>query len=1327
MIKLEYEHWRTFVRRFWLSVFALVIGVAVCVQLGRQAFPLLQDYKDEITELISQRLGVSVKVNSINAEWSGLRPQLTLEDVVVDSDDGVRIFKVAELTAELSIFSSIFDWRAAWRQLSFSGLDTTLVQSYNGAWSLPGAPTAKNQEQKNFSFDDPYDVFLFGRRVTIRDARFELKYAEGDIAELFIPRIAIENDRDFHRISANLDIASERAFSLVIEGHGRPGAPNFIANGFVEFEKFPTTRIVDALALNSVLKVTKEHEINAQLWFRSDVNKGATIRGNIAASGEAHIVDQDLKLPTDLSSVISGKFQREQGWRLTFDDLQANWQEFSSPAIDVSLKGRLRELAAIYVNQLDLEAWVKVFTYMSSPDTESEYREILTSLNPKGKVRDLKLFFTSPEQGYFSASATIENASTDVFKGSPEVRNVSGKLRTSLLSGQLDLDVDDGVSFHLPKIYSDPIAFDEAKGTVSWSYDPDRKLIHIGSGLLTVGNPDETGKGYLNLAIPIAKKYGEPKMTLALGIENTLAERHKKYVPKTIPKLLYAWLGTSIKQGRITNAKFLYHGSLGRNASVKPSVQLSGEVYDGNLIFDPRWPELKNVTGSLMLENNELDVQIEKASLLGNSVYDAAIRLVDDPASSGQALSIEGSLASDAKSAMTLLKNSPVKQHIGSTFDQWIVSGGVSAKVALLIPLQSESSGFAYNIDVKFDDANIEIADLGLSFSNIAGDLYYQTHQGLFTDNLVGDLWGHSIESSIESPFNKLGSRDTKINFKGPIDIESLYAWVKRPELKFSAGTTNIEGNLLIPARKTMPLTISMTSDLSGIEIDLPEPLGKTAEQTKKLTSRLRFFDDAQEYQFRLADEVNVILLNKDKNISAEIELNKNIERREHRIAETGLFNITGSIDRFDLEKWTEVKDRYLRYSRNAFAEVDKSGGPQARFDIDINKFLLGTFEIDDLNIEGVRNTPYWELNVESELMAGKVRVPEDERPIQLDLDYLRLTSDEQDKVDSKDDLNNIERQSVLANIDLSRAVPLDFMTDNFYLNDVSYGAWDFKVRPEEQGILVHDIHARFKGMTVGGEKEGAKFLWINDESGHSSRFTGNIYTKNLADVFEAWGQEVLLESESASIAIDAQWPGAPDQVSLVNVEGRVAIDVEKGSFYKGAGNDENALLRLLALFNIDTIIRRLRLDFSDLASQGYAFDHIHGNFEFRDGSLLFSEPMIVESSSSYVQMAGTVDMVRERIDSDVVVTLPLAGGATFATAIVVNLPAAIGLYVMSKIFKKQVDKASTLSVEVKGKWEDPKIKVKKIFDTDAAVKRGEEVKQKNKIGDDSAAIEPYE
>lgn len=1360
---------RIVTRRFWGTVFTLIITFAVFVQLGRQAFPLLQDYQQDIVKIVERSLGVNITVEKLEATWSGLRPKIILENVYVSSTENVAIFKVGAVTAELNLIHSILNGRFTWRQLLFSGFDARMVQDVEGRWAISGMENFKtnNTGKENFKFDDPYDLFLFGRRIVITDANFHLNFQSGERTTATVSTISIENDRDFHRLLANIDIDDgQRILTLIVEGDGDPRNENFVANGYLELNRFSTHNIIETFALHDISLGSAGHTTDMKLWFRSDHQKGTTLRGSLHAQGHVEHKNVDVNLPDSISADFHGKAGRKDGWRITMQDFVMAWPELQSPESAIGLYGDFRGVEGLRIGELDLEKWRRVVERVGIKN--EDLNEAISSIRPRGTLRNMHVSLLSKDNGYFRAQAQVENVSTQAFMGAPAFSHVDGYVELSAFDGKINVNSVDGFVIDLSKVYNDPMVFDQAQGQVRWKIDMKKRIAYLSSGVLSVSAGDESANGYLNMTLPFAKQYGEQEMTLVIGLKKANALSHKKYVPKTIPNHLYNWLDKSIKKGVVSNVSFLYHGSVQKDPEVYPTVQLVGNVSNTSIVFDEKWPMLQEITGELRLDNNKLDVHVDQAVMQENNIFNAQLNLIDNPKDKGKALLITGESASDVNRAMSLINKSPLRENIGNTFDNWKMEGDVSAKLRLIVPLDQGVRGDSQKVDISIQNGAVDITDLNLQFNALKGNLHYYSEKGLFSDGLQASLWGRRVNADLSNPKNSSGSRDIVLDFSSNVDVKNLNAWLKRPELDFARGVTSVSGTLYVPGTGVDDvLRVSTRSNLAGLAIDLPAPLGKTKTDTMMFTSSHMFYDGQEELRLALGDQLDVALLlphkphsntlvgdssfasdssiaagntkdnikdntkdhaNKDdapSGISAVIYVN---QRELHQklpspIANTQRFDIDGSFDVLVLDEWLKVKDRYFEYASKYDAGGNTEGDDLAvAYNVDIGIFNLNGVEVENLSVTGERKDAVWEMAVASTLLAGNVRVPEDDNPIALDLQYLRLVSDEENKTEppgaeqtsERDENEKIPYESVLADVDLNKAIPLLFSTQEFSVGDDNYGAWSFMLTPIDNGVELFNIVASSRGLQIGQSGESASLLWMQKDGEQSTQFKGDIYSSNLAKVFESWGQEKLVYSKSARFAVNARWPGAPDEVALKTIEGIISLDLKNGSFSRAQGSDENALLRLIALFNFDTLLRRLRLDFSDLAAQGYAFDSVTGNFDFRDGKVFLTEPLIVKSSSSNLQLAGIIGMIEEDVDAEVVVTLPVASNVALATALVVNLPAALGVYVMSKLFKKQLDKASSVTIDINGDWEDPKVKIKKIFDTEGANKKGQQVKDEN-------------
>lgn len=1352
-------------RRFWGTVFTIIIAVAVCVQLGREAFPLLNEYRAEISRQLSHTLGVDIEIGEVAASWKGLTPKLDLIDVKVSNGD-LEVFNIQRASAELSLLDSIADWRFSWRKISFEQFETSLAQDETGHWTVVGVaskPASKPaSEEKSFNIDDPLDVFLFGRRIDITDVKINLLFRTGHSTELVVPQVSLENDRDFHRLRADINVDDEpEALSLVVEGIGDPrNKETFNAKGYIALNQFPMEKALAALGADfwqsdEELVWKEGHRLDLSAWFEGNSSRGLTFKGMLISDGLPIKLPDDVVLPQQLDGRFVGSWHGQQGWEFILKNLGISWQHQQAPPLDLKIYSNAAGEVGFLAETLNVADWLKTVEGMGL------YRgltgEVLSSLKPRGILRNVDVQLRSKSQGYFQLNAYAEDAAVDVYKGVPNLENVNGFVSANAFGGFVNVDSRNGFVLNLPRVYENPIQFETAHGQVAWSIDLENKITHINSGLLEVtakspvGDGVEKANGYLFLELPFKKELGESKMVLSLGLTQAHAFSHRRYVPKVVPQSLYQWLDRSIQGGEVQDVGFLYSGSVMKDPEVKPSIQVFAGVQNATLKFDPAWPALENIDATLFVDNADLNVEVTEAEMQGNHVSGAVIELVKSKSGAGRAVQIVGALQSDAPAAMKLLNDSPIRTAIGTAFDQWKVEGDVSAAIRLLVPVNKEYGEGSHKVSVGFSGADIEMPDLKLRVADISGGLGYESGRGVFSDGLTGKVWGKPLKATIET--QQTGEQaGTHIHFSGVVDSADIFKWTNRPELYFIEGSSPVKGSISIPNKSrrsdvSPSLAVSLTTQLKGTEISLPAPLNKTKDESKKLDINIKVFADRQEYLFDYEDWVAFDFTQASSGLlGARVSL-----AEARKPVSNGFFDVSGRVGEFDLEAWNAARTDYFNYLAEIqnTAEADEAGSEEAgfmpvRMDLAVDNCTLGGLSIEDLRVTGLGSSDKWRLHLDSDFMRGQVTVFTNDDPVLMDLDYIHFPEAEQDLAEAETSKEAAVRKSVMADIDLKRAIPIDFITRDFALGEASFGAWQFELRPVESGISVNNIRADVRGMSLvslaqkapevvlamSGEQpasentsvaipdgatealEGARFVWLQTPEGQYSFFDGQIKANNVADVLAAWGQEKMFNSESVVLNLRTHWDGAPDQVSLAGVQGLISFDMRNGNFIRGAEAGENPLLRLLALFNFDTIARRLQLDFSDLARQGFAYDRVYGELGFANGEVVLENPLVVESTSSRVQWAGSINMIDETMDTELVVTLPVAGNLAVATAFVIGLPAGLGVYVVGKLFKKQVDKVSSINYAVTGDWEDPKIKVRRIFNDSAAKTKGQSVKK---------------
>ncbi|MDH3643569.1 MAG: hypothetical protein OES38_15810, partial [Gammaproteobacteria bacterium] len=352
--------------------------------------------------------------------------------------------------------------------------------------------------------------------------------------------------------------------------------------------------------------------------------------------------------------------------------------------------------------------------------------------------------------------------------------------------------------------------------------------------------------------------------------------------------------------------------------------------------------------------------------------------------------------------------------------------------------------------------------------------------------------------------------------------------------------------------------------------------------------------------------------------------------------------------------------------------------------DLQVGHIDLDEFRIDEALLNGDITGSGFTIDVTSEAVAGTLSLDGDE-PLMVSLDYVVLPESEAEE-EGVDPLKpQLIAELPLAEVELR----------SLRVGELDYGRWNFRLEPQEQGVLLADLDAELRGVSVVAP-EGV--LWI--EETNESIFRGSLSAGNLAEVLPLWDFAPSLETDSASLAGDLRWAGSPANVDIDLLVGEAEVRADAGRFVdveSGGG-----AMRIFSLMNFNTIAKRLRGDFSDVTGKGVSFDKVRATVAFDAGSLTFVEPMKVKGTGSSFEVAGTVDLVDGVLDNEMVVTLPVSKGLPWYAAYIAlaNPLAGAGMLVGERVLRKPIEQFSSAKYQISGTLDDPDVNLVGVFDT---------------------------
>jgi len=165
-------------------------------------------------------------------------------------------------------------------------------------------------------------------------------------------------------------------------------------------------------------------------------------------------------------------------------------------------------------------------------------------------------------------------------------------------------------------------------------------------------------------------------------------------------------------------------------------------------------------------------------------------------------------------------------------------------------------------------------------------------------------------------------------------------------------------------------------------------------------------------------------------------------------------------------------------------------------------------------------------------------------------------------------------------------------------------------------------------------------------------------------------------------------WVGSPSDIDYPTLTGNLVLEAAKGQFVKL----EPGIGKLLGILSLQSLPRRISLDFRDIFSEGFAFDEIVGAVKIGRG-IAGIDNFRIQGPAARVVMSGEVDLVQEtqklrvRISPHVSDTLSIAG------ALVGGPIAGVAAFLAQKVLKDPLDQIASFEYGVTGTWSDPTVK----------------------------------
>jgi uncharacterized protein YhdP len=260
----------------------------------------------------------------------------------------------------------------------------------------------------------------------------------------------------------------------------------------------------------------------------------------------------------------------------------------------------------------------------------------------------------------------------------------------------------------------------------------------------------------------------------------------------------------------------------------------------------------------------------------------------------------------------------------------------------------------------------------------------------------------------------------------------------------------------------------------------------------------------------------------------------------------------------------------------------------------------------------------------------------------------------------------------------------LDIVAEKFTFKGHELGTLELRATPQGVNWKINQLT-----ITTGHAKLETQGLWERygdplDLSGSSrTSMTMKVESSNLNALFDQFGYGDYVKGGNGQLQGQLSWPGHASQFQTAILSGNFKITATNGRFAQikpGAG-------KLLALISLQSIPRRITLDFRDVFSEGFQFDKISGDIRIRNG-IMVTDNFEISGTAADVKMVGEVSLPAETQNLTISVVPSLGEGVAIGAAVLLTPAVGAGVFLAQKLLQG----ALSYEYAVTGSWDNPHV-----------------------------------
>ena len=1262
----------SFARFCWQFLAIFLVLFALTVSLFRGLLPQLDQVRLELISFVKSEYNVEVEVGKLAAEWQAYGPALTVKNFVLPAQDNLPVTLLFnQVHVKFDFWQSLVTASPQIEDVIFDGVNVALDLDSLQAMT-PRDSTSQIQT------DWLYKLLLEQLdRFSITDARFQLLSKRHDYRPIFIKDMRWRNTNNHHRGEGKLfldqDASEVEKLALSVDLKGSGYRPESIVG---EFYLAASSLDIGEWASRQPNPYDKskslplEGVVNLQAWAGFSNRSINSVTAEFKPSWlEWFLSGEQQKFTINSGALV---WQPEvEGWLLKSHKLNFSTNEFTWPELSL-VAHKTEQGVGANLSQLQLDMLLPLLPLI--PGIGLDTLQTWQSLKPTGKIKDINAHWNNLYQQP-KVSLALDNVAWAAHQGIPGLAPFDASISF----------VDTEIGFNLPKqnyLIDFDGGFEAPLNMQGDSFSGNFNLSDLALSLPHVhfSNPDLDIKAGVRLEFADAVH-----MALLADVDiNDVANIHKYFPLNGMSTSLVSYLTEALQAGKTDDAVVVWHGAFSDYPyAIHDGIFQAGfTLADATFEFEPSWPAVDQLNLSALFENDAMDLWINQGQLLGVNASGAYIGI---PALGEKSLlKVKLDLATQAEAANEVIQKSPLVDSVGATLDVVQISGDITGQIDLSIPLYDGETEVIKGT-VNFKDTPVYITEPGIQLDKVTGQLQF-VNDVVTGSGFSATMYQQPLQFSFDTE-SMNQNYGVNVDLNGQWQLAELPKELHNPLSDYYNGQANWSGDLrLIFDPIGYRIQARVESDLLGTELNLPRPFAKSADQTKQLVAELIGdnkqaslgikLDNQMEFWGGFDAESGNALAHYD------ILLGRLFKPGDMLRKNQGHLQI--DIDNTEFSPWLPIIEGFVAQEKpeQTATEVEANLAGAANFfpalvsiDADFNRFDLMGQPLEDIHFSAKPTDHAWRFDITSQEFDGRIDFYPDwvNQGLKIVASKFHMAPEPR-----TEETAHYKSDTIMANLP-----PLAVDVDDFSLYGKSLGHLVLQGTPNGNKYQIQTVSITTPNVELKGKGD-----WDMSEGKNLTSFQLSLDATKFDFLSQQLGIDPGLKDAPTAVKANISWTGAPYAFSLETLNGDVSFDLGKG--HLSEVSDKGA--RIFSLFSLDSLLRKLSLDFSDVFGKGLYFDSFGGTLKIDNGVVKTTDTEM-NAVAGNMRVRGYTDLTTESLNYDIrfvpqlassvpTVVLLSTGGWTFG----------LGAFALTKVLEPVIEVISEIRFRLTGTMSEPKL-----------------------------------